>query len=507
MNTMDNEKKTCTKISEPLAISDPFVMVIFGVTGDLAQNKLLPSLFSLFKQNLLPAEFSLIGFSRRDISDEEFRNFFTKLRDQEGWSDFARHLTYQSGLFEEEQGYLALMDKLREFDDHIGGCAIRLFYLATPPANYTAILDYLDKTKLSKSCDHGENNWTRVIVEKPFGEDLETARALDKACSLIFEEKQIFRVDHYLGKETVQNMLAFRFANGIFEPAWNKDHIEHIQITWAEKKGVDNRGKFFDRIGLLRDITQNHLMQLVAAVAMEPPKNFIKEDIRDARAAAIEAIRLIDPNEVSQYVVRGQYDGYATDKNVDPDSATETFVALKLFVDTPRFSGVPFYVRAGKMMPEDLVEISIFFTQTCHVLFEDYGCPEIGNLLTIRIQPDEGISMRFIAKKPGVKLALKTVSMKFSYKEEFAEKLTDAYEKILVDIFKGDQTLCGRSDELEHSWELITRILKGWAVQVPPKLFKYQPGEWGPQAAVDLIQKDRRNWFPDGRKKTTKTNL
>ena len=486
------------EITDSLELTDPFVMIIFGVTGDLAQNKLMPALFSLFRQKLLPAEFSIIGFSRRALVDEEFRDFFNNLKTQAGWSDFASHLTYQKGLFEEAPGYLSLIDKLKAFDEHIGSCAIRLFYLATPPVNYTSILIHLEKTGLSVSCDQRGNRATRVIVEKPFGEDLEDARALDKACSLIFEEQQIYRVDHYLGKETVQNILAFRFANGIFEPAWNKDHLDHIQITWAENRGIAGRGKFFDRIGLLRDITQNHLMQLIAAVAMEPPKSFIKESIRDARAATIEAIRLIDPSEVDQYTVRGQYAGYKNEKDVDPDSNTETFVALKLFVDSPRFAGVPFYLRAGKMMPEDMVEISLFFTQTCHILFTEYGCPEIGNVLTIRIQPEEGISIGFIAKKPGVNLALKTVKMKFLYKEEFQEKLTDAYEKILMDIFKGDQTHCSRSDELEHSWELITRIQKGWASQGPRQLFTYQPGEWGPQAAHDFIRKDQRSWGTGG---------
>ena len=399
-------------------------------------------------------------------------------------------------MFEEERGYLSLIEQLNDFDRQLGECAIRLFYLATPPANYQPILDHLDKTALSKGCGQSSNRWTRVIVEKPFGSDLETAKALDKACSLIFEEKQIFRVDHYLGKETVQNMLAFRFANGIFEPAWNKNYLDHVQITWAEKKGIEERGKFFDRIGLLRDIAQNHLMQLIAAVAMEPPESYMKEVIRDARSAAIQSIRLMRPEEVSKYVVRGQYEGYQGEKDVLPKSGTETFVAMKLFVDTPRLAGVPFYLRAGKRLPQDVVEISLFFIQTCHVLFEEYGCPEIGNVLTIRIQPDEGISIRFIAKQPGVRLALKNVSLKFSYKDEFAEKMTDAYERILLDIFNGDQTLCSRSDELAHSWELISNILEGWSGPAASELLSYRPGTWGPLAANNLINQDGRNWLP-----------
>ena len=476
-------------------VTPQFVMVIFGVTGDLSQNKLMPSLFSLFKQKLLPDQFLVIGFSRREMSDDGLRNYFIKLKNEAVWPAFAAHLIYQKGQFEEESGYLSLITKLKEFDHKLGTCAVRLFYLAVPPSNYENILAYLDKTDLSKGCGQGSNNWTRMIVEKPFGEDLDTATALDKTCSLLFEEKQIFRIDHYLGKETVQNMLAFRFANGIFEPTWNKNYIDHVQVTWAEKKGIGDRGKFFDKIGLLRDIAQNHLIQLVAAVAMESPASFFKEDIRDARANAIKSIRFIKPEEVSEYVVRAQYVGYRNEKDVEQGSTTETFVATKFFVDTPRFAGVPFYLRAGKKMPEDVVELSIYFIQNCHILFAEYGCPEIGNVLTIRIQPDEGISIRFIAKKPGVKLALQTVSMKFAYKEEFEGRVMDAYERILLDIFAGDQTHCGRSDELEQSWGLITNILKGWSGPDSPPLLSYQPGHWGPQEAFDIIERDGRHWL------------
>jgi glucose-6-phosphate 1-dehydrogenase len=499
MKVKKTRKKSSPGIQEPKAITNPFVLVIFGVTGDLAQNKLMPSLFSLYQQGYLPEEFMITGFARREMSAEELRGYFGNLKTQPGWEKFARHLVYQQGYFEEEEGYQALRESLRKYDQEIGECAFRLFYLATPPVNYNAILENLDRSGLSRGCDQGGNKWTRVIVEKPFGEDLETARALDRACAVAFEEKQIFRVDHYLGKETVQNMLAFRFANGIFEPAWNRNYIDHVQITWAEKKGIEGRGKFFDRTGLLRDIAQNHLMQLVAAVGMEQPESFINESIRDARAAVIRAIRLFKPEEVAHYTVRGQYAGYREERDVNPASETETFAALKFFLDTPRFEGVPFYIRAGKKMPQDLVEVLLFFRQTCPILFEEYGCPETGNVLRIRIQPDEGISIRFIAKKPGVKLALQTVNMKFSYREEFPGKLADAYEKILLDIFRGDQTLCSRSDELEYSWELIARVMEGWSGKKAPPLLIYNPGEWGPAAADDLIAGDHRQWEP-GRK-------
>ncbi len=312
--------------------------------------------------------------------------------------------------------------------------------------------------------------------------------------SEIFEEKQIFRVDHYLGKETLQNMLAFRFANGVFEPVWNKNFIDHIQIIWAEEQGIKERGNFFDGVGLLRDVGQNHLMQLITAVAMESPKSFSKEGVRDARAEVIKKIRCVEPNEVSENVVRGQYENYRLEKNVAKNSNTETFVAMKMFVDTDRMANIPFYVRMGKKMPKNLVEISIVFIQTCHILFKEYGCPEIGNVLVFRIQPDEGINLRVIAKKPGAKLSLGTVNMNFSYEDQFKTNGADAYEKVLLDIFAGDQMLFNRSDELESSWEFITKILNGWKNH-ESEVISYESGTWGPKEADLLIEKDGRKWI------------
>ncbi len=480
-------------------------MIIFGGTGDLAQNKLIPALFSLFKEGQLPEQFFIIGFSRRDISQEEFRNYFQNQKDDPKWENFAKHLFYQSGSFEEEKGYRELSNKLQEIDAKMGACITRFFYLATPPDHYQIILNKLVETKLSEGCgydskDFGKSKWTRVVIEKPFGKDLETARNLDKKLAEIFEEKQIFRVDHYLGKETVQNMLAFRFANGIFEPVWNKNFIDHVQITFAEEEGVGARGKFFDGIGELRDIAQNHLMQLLAAVAMEQPRSFTKEDLRDARAQVIDSIKCVE----GKSVVKGQYKGYRQEKDVASKSQTETFVGMKLFIDTPRFSGVPFYVRAGKKMPKEIVEISVVFIQTCHILFKEYGCPEIGNVITFRIQPNEGIKLRFIAKKPGAKLGLGSVDMKFNYKEDFGTQGLEAYQRILLDIFAGDQMLFNRSDELESSWRLITEILNSWSSEArsssageseQEEIAVYEPGTWGPKEANVLIEKDGRKWI------------
>ncbi len=463
-------------------MNSAFAMVIFGATGDLMKNKLLPALIRLHKDKKLGEKFYIIGFARRPFTNEEFRKMF-KIDE-----DFASHLYYQQGDFEDLEKYKQLLKAFTEFEKKEGSQLSRLLYLATPPVNYEDILNNLNKSSLSE----GEN--TKIVVEKPFGKDLETAIALDKKLSEIFEEKQIFRADHYLGKETVQNILAFRFSNGIFDPVWNKQYLDHVQITFAEKKGIEGRGNFFDGVGILRDVGQNHLMQLIAAVAMEQPKSFSKEGLRDERARVIKALRCIEEREINNYVIRGQYKNYLSEKDVPDNSTTETFVAMKFFVNTPRFENIPFYVRAGKKMPKNTVEISLVFLQTCHILFKEYGCPEIGNVLTIKIQPDEGISIRMIAKKPGTKLALETVNMEFTYEEAFMTKGAEAYEKILLDIFSGDQMLFNRSDELSSSWEFITKILKGWESQ-DSKLLVYEEGSWGPKEANELIEKDGRKWL------------
>ena len=469
-------------------------MVIYGATGDLTRAKLLPSLFSLFKAGSLPKDFFIFGFSRRAISSQEFYDLFPHLQSDSAWLAFSNHLQYQSGKFEEEAGYLELIEKLKAIDKQMGACITRFFYLATPPDNYEVILDHLSATKLAEGCGQGSNMWTRIIIEKPFGKNLDTAKQLDQKLSQIFEERQIFRVDHYLGKENVQNMIAFRFANGIFEPVWNNKFIDHIQVTINEKNGIGARGKFYDGVGNLRDVAQNHLLQLLAAVTMEQPKSFTKEDVRDARVKAIEAIECIEPDTVATNVVRGQYASYKTEKNVDPSSQTETFVAMKFFMNSDRMRGLPIYVRAGKKMERDVVEISIVFIQTCHILFKEYGCPEIGNVITIRIQPDVGISMRFITKTPGGKLALEPVQMKFQYQDYFPGKSPDAYDKVLQDILSGDQMLFNRSDELESSWQFITTILDGWNQHHPP-LFTYADESVGPKEANELIERDGRKWL------------
>jgi glucose-6-phosphate 1-dehydrogenase len=471
-------------------------MIIFGATGDLAHTKLIPGLLALFNQKMLPDDFKVIGFSRRPYSDEEFADSFAEEKNKDGWDEFSKHLSYQQGTFEEDKGYLELIDKLKQMDEQMGACITRFFYLATPPDHYNEILDKLIETELSEGCGSHpaeasrdkQGGWTRIIIEKPFGKDLETAKELDLKLEQNFDEKQIFRVDHYLGKETVQNMLAFRFANSIFEPVWNNKFIEHVQITWAEKEGIEDRGNFFDGVGMVRDVVQNHIMQLISSVAMEQPRSFTKEDIRDERAKVVSAVKLADDVKA----VRGQYEGYSDEAGVAPGSQTETFVATKLFVNTPRFENVPFYVRAGKKMERDVIEISVVFTQTCHILFKEYGCPEVGNVITFRIQPDEGISLRVIAKQPGAKLKLGTVDMKFDYKSGFGTQGLDAYEKILLDIFAGDQILFSRSDEIENSWSLLDNMLKEWKSEKEVPVYK--SGEL-PKEAIELITRDGRKWL------------
>lgn len=492
-------------------LTTPFILVLFGATGDLAHARLIPALFSLFKEKQLPETFYIIGFARRVISDKEFSDLFSLERDprlhedksevtskthkdDSAWGEFVKHLSYQSGKFEEAAGYRELIEKLEKIDHDLGACVTRIFYLATPPSHYENILDNLRLTKLSEGCGQGSTKWTRIGIEKPFGKDVKTAKMLEKKLSDIFEERQIFRVDHYLGKETVQNLLVFRFANSIFEPIWNKDYIDHVQLTWMEKEGLSRRGKFFDGVGLLRDVGQNHLMQLLASVVMEMPKSFQKEEVRNARVSAIQSIECIRPEMVVKNVVRGQYEGYTTEPDVNRHSQTETYIAAKFFINSPRFAGVPFYMRAGKATGKNIVKISIIFKQTCHILFKEIGCPEEGNVLTIRIQPNEGLYFKIIAKKPGTDLALETAEMHFSYNEAFGTQGAEAYSRLLRDIITGDQMLFNRSDELVSSWEFITDILEGWKRYNPP-IEIYKKGTMGPDRSDDLLAQDKRKWL------------
>lgn len=486
----------------------PFTLVIFGATGDLTQRKLIPSLFKLFREGFLPQTFSIIGFSRRNLNQDEFVDILfdglpKKYRDLEEWRQFTKHISYCTGDFGDFAAYSRLSEQLAAFDKKHERATNSVLYLATPPDYYETIIDNLYKAGLGGA--RSKQTWTRILIEKPFGTDLAGAQNLDNKLSNLFGEDQIYRIDHYLGKETVQNIIAFRFANGIYDPVWNRDYIDHVQITLFESSGIGTRGNLYDGLGALRDVTQNHLMQLIAMTAMEQPKSFDSQGVREARCDAISKIRLINPDDVGKYTVRGQYtsgivsgrevSGYRREHNVLPGSDTETYVAMKLFVDSPRFRNVPFYVRAGKRLNRDVVEISLVFKQVCHVLFREVGCPEEGNILTLRIQPEEGISTRFIAKEPGHKMKLTSIDMDFSYAEVFSRfENVDAYERVLQDAFLGDQMLFNRSDELLYSWGLISRVWEGWErYKVPRHLYK--AGTWGPKAADRLIEKDGRKWI------------
>lgn len=528
----------------------PFVMVIFGVTGDLTSRKLMPALFAMYTEGFLPEKFYVVGVARREMSNDDFR---AKMKENikkysrkksisdARWDAFLSNFYYQRGYFEEEEGYRELSKMLVAFDKKAGTLLIRYFYLATPPQNYSVIIQGLHDSKLSEGYGQESNKWTRILIEKPFGRDAESARLLEEQLARTFEEKQIFRIDHYLGKEAIQNIIAFRFANGIFEPLWNKDYIDHVQITMAESGGLEGRIGFYEGVGAMRDVMQNHMLEMLALVAMEQPRSFSSTDVRNARGGAIKAIRPIVEEEVGKYVIRGQYGesmsslrsvyssahvsnspssedsglkhgeparrthlpansksaiGYRQEKGVDPESMTETYVAMKVYVDTPKWEGVPWYLRTGKRLKKDGVEISIVFKQTCHILFREIGCPEEGNILTLRVSPHEGIGVRFIVKQPGHEFKLKDVDMDFNFKEVFSEdQVLEAYERILEDVFRADQMLFNRSDEMAGSWRIITPILKHWEDNPNTPLVTYTAGSWGPKEADKLIEKDGRKWI------------
>lgn len=496
-------------------IASTFVMVIFGATGDLTAKKLMPAIYTMAKEHFLPDKFYIVGFGRRIMSTEQFQDsmkeallkyFGVRKLDEEAWDKLANNIYYQQGVFEEKDPYLKLADLLASFDKEIGACITRYFYLATPPNYYSTIISHLDGSKLAEGCGQGSNKWTRVLIEKPFGRDADSARDLETQLAKTFEEKQIYRIDHYLGKEAIQNIIAFRFANGIFEPIWNNDFIDHVQITMAETGGVEGRIGFYEGIGALRDVMQNHMLAMLALVAMEQPKNFSADSVREERMKALDSIKIINESETEKYVVRGQYGkgviskqsvvGYRNEEKVAKDSNTQTYVAMKVFLESARWRGVPWYLRTGKRMAIDAAEISIVFKQTCHILFREIGCPEEGNILTMRISPNPGIGMRFVLKPPGRTFKLTTANMDFSYKTTFTkDKEIDAYEHILQEIFKGDQMLFNDSREMAAAWKFINPILKSWEKSTPPGFPNYKAGSMGPKEGSELIKKDGRKWI------------
>jgi glucose-6-phosphate 1-dehydrogenase len=505
-------------------VPEPAAMVIFGASGDLTHRKLLPALYSLTRDRLLPARFAIIGFARRAVSDDAFReemraacSEFARRRpiDPELWASFARNIYYQQGEYEDPASFLALKQRLTEIEKTQGLHGNRVFYLATPPSSFASVIRSLGQAELApKPAPPGTPKppgaappFARVIIEKPFGTDLETARALNRDVHEALDERQIYRIDHYLGKETVQNLLVFRFANGIFEPIWNNRFVDHVQITGAESIGVEARGGYFEQAGSMRDMVQNHLLQVLSLFAMEPPIAFDPDSVRDEKLKVLKALRFIPESDFERHVVRAQYvagsnggqsvRGYREEPNVSPTSTTETFVALKLFIDSWRWAGVPFYLRSGKRLPKRVTEIAVYFKEAPHLLFGRRGESIRPNVLAIRIQPDEGIALNFGSKLPGPAMEIAPVSMEFRYGSSFGVEPPEAYERLLLDCLLGDSTLFTRADEVEASWTWVSRIHRRWAeeaAQGKTALATYPAGSWGPPAADRLLTADGRAW-------------
>jgi glucose-6-phosphate 1-dehydrogenase len=493
----------------------PCAVVIFGATGDLTRRKLLPALYRLSQQGLVPNEFAILGNGRQPLGDEEFRaNMKAALTefgsddalDESSWQSFAKRIFYLTGDFSEPELYGKLKTKLEEVDKEFHTEGNRIFYLATAPDFFGVIAKQLGDAGIARpkaAAKTKKKSWTRLIVEKPFGHDLESARALNKTLAAVFDESQIYRIDHYLGKETVQNLLVFRFANSIFEPLWNRQYIDHIQITNAETLGVEGRGAYYEKAGALRDMIQNHVFQVTSLIAMEPPASLSANGVRDEKFKAMQSVRPLPADQIDEFAVRGQYGpgtvlgdtvpGYPEEPGVDPNSSTETFAALKLYLDNWRWAGVPFYIRSGKRLQKHVTEIAIQFKEVPHRLFTDSDSPLQPNVLVIRIQPNEGISLRFAAKLPGQALRIRSVNMDFRYGSSFGVKPPEAYERLLLDCMLGDSTLYARRDMVERGWEIVTPILEAWK-KPAPDFPNYEAGSWGPQASFELIERDGREW-------------
>ncbi len=480
----------------------PCAMVIFGASGDLASRKLLPALWALNESQQLPPNFVIIGVARSDGSDEQFRQQLREAITADTSVDdalldaFARNVFYVQGDYDDDDTYRRLADRLHQFDDERGTDGNRVFYVATPPSVFAPIIQHLGTSGLAAPTqDHG---WTRIVIEKPFGRDLHTAQELNRVVNSVFDERQVYRIDHYLGKETVQNIFHFRFANAIWEPLWNRNHIDHVQITAAEELGVEKRGGYYEQAGATRDMLANHLLQLLTITAMEPPVSFDADAVRDEKVKVLRGVRPFDAERIRRDVVRGQYTegwiggehvpGYHDERGVAPDSQTETYIAAAFRIDTWRWQGVPFYVRTGKRLPKRVSEIAIQFRAAPDQLFG----PTAPNVLALRIQPDEGISLQFEAKVPGPASRHRPVAMDFRYGAAFAVAPADAYQRLLLDVMLGDGTLFARRDEVEAAWTLMEPLLEAQATaQHTPT---YPAGTWGPEAADQMLERDGRRW-------------
>ena len=491
-----------------MAADEAFAIVIFGASGDLTHRKLIPALWTLFAARTLPEPFTILCTARTPMSDDAFRAKLKegvkefarfKLPNDQVWQRFASNVFYAPGDPTAPEFYGTLRARLEEIERARGGARNRLFYLSTPPSLYADIVTNLGKAGLAEE----EGGWTRIIIEKPFGHDLSSAQELNRLVNKVFREEQVYRIDHYLGKETVQNVLALRFANGIFEPLWNRNHVAEVQCTVAETVGVEGRGVYYEESGALRDMIQNHLLQIACLVAMEPPVTFDADAVRDEKSKVMQAARPIEPGTVEDFALRAQYGpgfvnnkqvpGYLQEKGVKPDSTTETYAALRLLIDNWRWAGVPFYLQTGKRLGKRVSEIVIRFHRTPHMIFRRGSVSVDPNLLVIRIQPDEGISLIVEAKEPGPDLKISPVTLDFKYHEIFGGEPPEAYERLLLDAIHGDATLYARGDWIEQAWRLTQPILDHWA-KTPGPLPQYESGSWGPTEADAFIARNGGKW-------------
>ncbi len=491
-------------------VVEPCTVVLFGASGDLAKRKVIPAMYDLAIHNALGPRYAILGFARTPMSEEAFRSTLGDAAksisevgpiDPKRWNDFSSNLHYSPGDYANPEAYALLAKRLAELESakNIGGN--RLFYLSTPPEVYPDIVEQLGRAGLARPSS--PNSWVRIIIEKPFGRDLASARALNQIVLNVFDEKQVYRIDHYLGKDTVQNLLVLRFGNGIFEPLWNRNYVDHVQITAAETLGVERRGGFYETAGALRDMIQSHVLQLTSLVAVEPPASFDATAVRNEKLKVLQSIRPFDLEMVAQAVVRGQYapgkigdkpvPGYREEPNVNPASKTETLVACKLLIDNWRWAGVPFYLRTGKRLAKRSTEIMIQFRCAPHIVFREREIEP--NRLVLNIQPDEGISVSFGAKRPGTEMRIGNVTMNFCYREAFGDATRSAYSTLLNDCVRGDATLFDRGDSVEAAWSLVDPILDVWSAARSATVPQYPAGSWGPKESDHLLERDGRQWY------------
>ena len=494
------------------ALAEPCTLIIFGASGDLTRRKLLPAVYNLLLDGLLPENYAVLGLGRKSLTDDEFGNIardgiekFSRQRmDVDKWKDFQNRLFYMNGEIDNPTTFENMKTRLEEIEAKFKLPGHRIFYLAIPPTTFRPACEGLHQAGLIYNIDD-HAPYSRVIVEKPIGRDLESAKEINTITGRVFDESQIYRIDHYLGKETVQNIMVLRFANAIFEPIWNHRYIDHVQLTVSEAETLGTRASYYEEAGALRDMIQNHILQLLCLIAMEPPYSLDPDVVRNARMDVLRGLRPIRGKDVENMTVRAQYahgtingkefPGYRREEGVRPDSTTETYVALKVFVENWRWAGVPFYIRTGKAMPKRASEIAVQFKDIPQILFNaNPGVPQAPNLLTLRIQPEEGMALRIISKRPGSKAKTHPVDMDFKYGDAFDAPSPEAYERLLLDVMTGDASLFMRRDAVEASWTWVTEILKGWETHSTKWLPEYPAGTWGPIEADRLIETDGRKW-------------